>query len=207
MMAITDNKAIAWISAMRSYKDRRQLLLVMLILLGAVEATPVFGQGSRVDIRQEYNVKGAFLYSFGRYVRWPDRTFVKADSPFVIGVAGKTYLDAILTRIQSSKQVRDRQIDVKYFETVAECETCHLLFLSRTISEADQKLIIRKLKGKPVLIVGETQGFCAWGGDANFFLDGERIRFEISSEAARSSPLSFDGKLLRIAKIVDVTRD
>ena len=45
--------------------------------------------------------------------------------------------------------------------------------------------ILKKTAGKPVFVVGETPGFAEQGGIINFFLEGDRIRFEINADAAR----------------------
>ena len=37
----------------------------------------------------EYTVKAVFLYSFGRFVEWPEGAMGKASDPLVIGIAGE----------------------------------------------------------------------------------------------------------------------
>ena len=42
-----------------------------------------------VRVPNEYSVKAVFLYSFGRYIEWPENTFHNESDPFVIGIVGE----------------------------------------------------------------------------------------------------------------------
>ena len=73
--------------------------------------------------------------------------------------------------------------------------------------KAEQQLAaIKKTAGQGVFVVGETPGFADQGGIANFFVDGENIRFEINVDAARRAQLSMDAKLLNLGKPVGTPR-
>jgi len=53
-----------------------------------------------------------------------------------------------------------------------------------------------------VLLVGEESGFAKQGAVVNFFIESNRVRFEINTEAARRAQLKISSKLLSLAKIV-----
>ena len=59
-----------------------------------------------------------------------------------------------------------------------------------------------RLKGVPVLTVGETEDFLDQGGIINFMLKGQSIRFEISVLSAQSAGLKLDARLLGAANAV-----
>ena len=65
------------------------------------------------------------------------------------------------------------------------------------------KKVIQSLGGVPVLTVGESSGFCRWGGMVNFRLDGQNLRLEINDTAARQSGLRVSAQLLELATIVE----
>src|SRR5882757_170699 len=69
---------------------------------------------AQADARaDEYRVKAAFLYKFGGYVEWPDRSFARADSPVVIGVIGGDTLADELAQIVSGRNVNGRPVLVR----------------------------------------------------------------------------------------------
>ena len=59
---------------------------------------------------------------------------------------------------------------------------------------------VERMKGQ--LWVGEEEGFINKGGVINFYIDGEKLRFEISVEHAKDSSLDISSRLLNLAKIV-----
>jgi hypothetical protein len=54
-----------------------------------------------------------------------------------------------------------------------------------------------------VLIVGESQGFALRGAVVNFYVETNKIRFEINVDAALRHHLKISSKLLALAKIVE----
>ena len=50
-----------------------------------------------------------------------------------------------------------------------------------------------------MLTVGDTGGFLEQGGIVNFVLEGTKVRFEISQEAAQRAGIRISSRLLRLA--------
>ncbi len=152
----------------------------------------------------EYTVKAVFLYSFGRYTEWPEDTFRNASDPFVIGIVGEDSFAGALDEVAAKKTIQDRRIVVRRFASPDEYkQRCHILFVSRSIPPEQQAALIRNTQGTATLVVGETPGFAGNGGGANFFVDGDRVRFEINVDIARHSRLRMDAKLLNLGRPVD----
>ena len=67
-----------------SQRCRRSGILLLILLFLAV--------GSRVRAQagapSAYQVEAAFLYNFGKFVRWPAGDFNRRNAPLVIGVFG-----------------------------------------------------------------------------------------------------------------------
>jgi hypothetical protein len=148
----------------------------------------------------EYNVKAAFLYSFGRYVEWPESLFSDKESPFVIGVYGKNPFGEVLERIAKTRTIQGRRIEVKIIDSIDGLADCQLIFIPQNVSVEQQRKIVDKVKGTPLLLVGETAKFAEIGGDVNFFMEGDHVRFEINVDTLRNKKLLIDAKLLSLAK-------
>ena len=153
-----------------------------------------------VNPQFEYNVKAAFLYSFGRYVEWPQNAFADKDAPFVIGVFGENPFGEVLDRIAQTKTIQGRHIVVRKVDSIDKLLLCHILFVPHSVTMEQQRRIIDKTTDKPVLLVGETPRFAEFGGDMNFFLDGDRVRFEINVDSIRRDKMQIDAKLLSLGK-------
>lgn len=184
---------------------RSAVLLLAFWLVGSLPSARTARPQDRdvIDTRREYNVKGAFLYSFGRYVTWPASAFPSRDAPFVIGVLGEAPIDRVLQRIQETKTVQGRRIAVRHYESMDEYRRCHILFIAGSVESEEREQALRRLEEDPVLIVGETSKFAEAGGVVGFYIAGDSVRFKINVRSMRRKGLSVDAKLLRVAKIVE----
>jgi hypothetical protein len=148
-------------------------------------------------------VQAVFLYSIGRYVEWPENTFAKPSSPFVIGILGDEHFGGALDAIAVKKTIQNRKIEIRRYPSLEKYDQeCQILYVSHSVPAAEQAAVIEKTKGKPVFVVGATAGLASQGATADFTTDEDRIVIEINAEAARSSQLRMDAKLLSLAKVV-----
>ena len=184
---------------------RRCFLACVLTILGTAccaWAPPSRAAQSDGFISREYPLKALFLCNFGGYVEWPASAFESDEQPFVIAILGESPIDTMLRQIAATKSVAGRRIVIKHFDSVDVIEPCHVLFVPRTVSEGQRQEVVERLRGLPVLVVGESHGFAARGGCVNFYIESNKIRFKINLDAARLQRLRISAKLLALAKIV-----
>ncbi len=153
-------------------------------------------------INREYPLKALFLYNFGSYVEWPPDAFSSDRAPFVIGVLGSAPLEGTLEDLAATKTIAGRPILVESFPSVQKIKPCQILFIARTIDARQRRLAVETLRNQHVLIVGESAGFAGQGGSVNFFIESNKIRFEINPETVKQQELKISSKLLSLAKIV-----
>jgi hypothetical protein len=166
-------------------------------------ASRLYGQtDDSSDANREYAIKAAYLYQFGRYVQWPANAFTSDGSPLVIGVLGTDPFGGVLEEIARTKRIDGRPITLRRFASMAEYTPCHILFISSSVGPEQKAAAIQKAQRSPLLLVGEEPGFAEQGGTINFFLDENKVRFEINSEVAKQDQLKISSKLLSLAKIV-----
>jgi hypothetical protein len=149
----------------------------------------------------EYQVKATFLYNFTKFIEWPMDPLVSSDTPFEIGVVGNNPFGPYLAESMDGQRVHDRPVRLVEFRGPEDVRPCAVLFVPDAMSDrlAD---ITARLKGVPVLVVGESPGFADRGGSANFFLVDNKVRFEINPSVAGELGLRISSKLLAIARIV-----
>lgn len=182
----------------------RCIIVALMTLALSGEAQKVGAQEPvLIDTEREYNVKGAFLYSFGRYTSWPSDFLSKEGDPFVIGVFGDAPITRILRRIEMTKKINGRAVRLRRFTKLPEISSCHILFVSRSVPITDQKQVIQTSQKSATLVVGEVEDFTELGGVARFFIADGSVKFEINLTVARKKHLSFDAKLLRLAKVIE----
>ena len=161
-----------------------------------------FGWVARADISREYQVKAVFLYNFAQFTDWPSSVFAAADDPIVIGVLGSDPFGSFLDETVKGEVIKGRHIKVIRFKTVAEIQTCHILYIGQ--SEANRvERILDAVQKKPVLTVTDLDVAASRRIIIRFIAEHNRVRFQINLEAAKEAQLTLSSKLLRVAIIAE----
>ncbi len=152
---------------------------------------------------KEHTLKAAYLYQFTRFVAWPDGTWRNEKEDFVIGVIGENPFGNTLDKLATKRLAQKRRIKVHYFADLAAYKPCHILFVSAAADDATREAILRQTRNQPVLVVGETLGYCDAGSTVNFvLLQGGSINIEINIDAMNRRKMQANAQLLKLAKVV-----
>jgi hypothetical protein len=192
---------ISFLASIRPWWRRAIVLLALLFVLGwnlpAVRAAPA-------SALAEYRIKGAYLYNFTKFVEWPPRAFAAAGAPLVVGIVGpdSDAAAAVAGVLAGKKTGAGRPIEVRRFEALDEPALhCQLLFVLHGAAP-DAAAVKAALDARPILAVGETDGFAEHGGTVNFVRSGDAIRFEINPGRAERAGLKVSGRLASVARLV-----
>jgi YfiR/HmsC-like len=175
---------------------RKNAILSLLVALTALA-------GSMTALAQpslsEYKLKALFLYNFGKFVEWPTNDFPSANAPMIIGVYGENPFGNDLKDIVKGQTINGHPLVVRQIILLSDLKTCHILFISAS-ETSDLYSIMRAVRGAAVLTVGETREFIPAGGMIAFFIEDDKIRFEINPKAVRKAGLTISSKLLSLSK-------
>jgi hypothetical protein len=184
-----------------SHHTRRRGTRVLLWVLGCAVTLACITPASPGESLLEQQVKAAFLYNFARFVNWPESAFENQHSPIVFGVLGEDAILPALEQMLAGNSINGRELRCKLLKSTGSVKGFHLIFVRA--SEADLTAgLVQDLKGHPVLMVGEMEGFLQQGGIINFFTEQNKLRFEINMDAAERAQLKLSSKLLTVAKLV-----
>jgi hypothetical protein len=145
----------------------------------------------------ESQVKAAYLYNFGKFVRWP------ADRPapptaFEICILGKDPFGAVLDSTVAGESINGKTITVKRLSTVQEASQCRVLFIS---ASEDARLLpaLAAAQRLNILTVSDIRSFAERGGAIGLVSDQGKIRFEVNLNATEQSHLVLSSELLKVA--------
>lgn len=147
----------------------------------------------------ERGVKAAFLFKFLGYVEYPAQ--MEAGAPFVVGVAGADDIVAELNRISVGRNVNGHPVTVRQLREGEPVAGLQLLFIGLADGVRTNALL-RAAQQANVLTVTEGANGLQAGSVINFRLVDDRIRFEVSLEAAEKSNLKLSSRLLSVAYAV-----
>jgi hypothetical protein len=152
----------------------------------------------------EYDVKAAYLFKFTKFIEWPATAFAGPDAPFVIGIVGRDPFNGGLDRLIAGNTTGARRLEVQHLNATDSTglRGCQMVFVSAS-EQRRLPSILSALQGRPVLVVGESEGFASAGGMLGFALRESRVGIEINSAAARQARLKISSQLLNLAKLVN----
>jgi hypothetical protein len=139
-----------------------------------------------------------FIYSFTRYVQWPD-AYNQGD--FEILVLGDSPIIAELKALASAKKVGDRNIKVTKIKSPAEIKKCNMLFVPADHA-AQITEVMDKVNSQPILIVTEEQGLGAKGSNINFIVKDGKLAFELNQATVNKQGLKVSNELTRLAILI-----
>ncbi|RDH85106.1 MAG: hypothetical protein DIZ78_11875 [endosymbiont of Escarpia spicata] len=150
----------------------------------------------------EYKLKAALVYKLSKFVEWPAPSGADKSGSFGICVLGEdvfgSALDALEQRKAAGRTVRIR----RFTQSESIGDSCQVVFISKS-KRAFIGAILQKLKGRPILTLGDTEGFAEQGGIIEFTRGKKRIGFLINLESARRSGLKIAAPLLDLATVLD----
>jgi hypothetical protein len=163
-------------------------------------APPARAQNAVAASSLERRVKAAFLYKFLGYAEFPPGAFLDGASPVMIGVVGADDLAAELARVVAGRTITSRPVVVRTLRDSEVQVPLHLLFIGgqdagrvgRTVRQASSAM----------LVVTECEDGLRQGSVINFRVIDERVRFDVSLDAAERNGIKLSSRLLTVANRV-----
>jgi hypothetical protein len=175
--------------------SRGPLLCAAILLL--MFSSPAAAQAGKPT---EYQVKAAYLFNFGKFVKWPEQTSSEHDT-FSICVLGSDPFGKVLDVTVSGEQIDGRKARVRRLASAADANGCRILFVSRS-EEGRLGSVLATLGRSPVLTVSDIDGFANRDGMIQFVMDRDRVRFQVNLAATQKAGLSLSSELLKVATAV-----
>jgi hypothetical protein len=150
----------------------------------------------------EFQVKAAYLYNFGKFVRWQVGRSASSDSVDIC-VLGKDPFGAILDATVAGESIDARKIAVKRISRAQDAAPCNILFVSSS-EENRLDAVLATVRHFGSLTVSDIPHFAERGGVIEFVMQQGKIRFEVNREAGERSHLVLSSELLKVAiKVID----
>jgi len=172
---------------------RRRWAARALLAIGALLFFP--GPGALAQLPTRDEVEAAYLYNFGKFVRWPAAA---AQGPLTICVAAPASLRDALGRLVAGEQINGRPLEVKGLDRPESVAGCSILFVG-SAEAGRMDAFLAAAAGKPVLTVGDGPDFLVRGGTIQFVLMEDHVRFSVNLNAANREGLSLSSELLKVA--------
>ncbi|MGH9712819.1 MAG: YfiR family protein [Candidatus Acidiferrales bacterium] len=149
----------------------------------------------------EYQVKAAYLFNFGKFVKWPAAIPAERDNSFNFCVLGQDPFGRALDSILVGENLGGKPVAIRRIAKPQDSGPCRILFISST-EENHLKEILAVIDESGVLTVSDMPGFSRRGGMIQFVVEGNKVRFEINLTSAENAKLTLSSELLKVAAAV-----
>ena len=150
----------------------------------------------------EYRIKAAFLYNFGRYGKWPEPTFKDREAPLRIAVIASEAFGKVLEHLIEHKKAGTHPALTANFASAQELGERQFLYVPSS-EEKNLAQIKRACKDKSVLVVDDSLEVAEHGTQVGFHLDKAKVRFAINTDAVRLAKLEVSTELLELARVIE----
>jgi hypothetical protein len=147
------------------------------------------------------SIKAAFLFKFLGYIEWPAATLPPGEGSIVIGVSGADDVLAELAALLPGRSVNQRPVQSRRVDSVDALPGVHMLYLGPQVDLARSPLPAAARAGRLLLVTDAADGL-EQGACINFLLLGQRVRFEVSLDAAERSSIKISSRVLAVAERV-----
>lgn len=185
----------------RSFRIHLCLSLIAIFLLVQFACAELAAQYSAPTV---YQVEAAYLYNFGKFVKWPAAYTANQGAAFPICVLGDDRFGNTLQSTVAGKSLDGLPVSVRHIEKPQDAASCRVLFINDD-QESHLKGILAALDKDSVLTVSNISDFSKRGGMIEFVMQGDRVRFAINRTSAEDARLTLESDLLKVAMAVRET--
>jgi hypothetical protein len=171
--------------------------LLVLVLGWHLTAEAVMAQTQWLEMR----VEAAFLYSFARFVEWPDDPGASASTPVTFCVLGSAPIENALEQSLAGKMINGHPVLTRRIGRPEDALQCRIAFIGWDESKR-LPAVLAALNGAPVLTVADFELFASHGGMIQLIKEGNKFRFAVNVDAVTRHGLRASSKLLQLAEVV-----
>lgn len=146
----------------------------------------------------EYQVKAAYLFNFGKFVRWHSNSNLSADQPFSICVLGQNPFGQALDSTVAGEMLNGRKVRTRRLASIQDGADCQIIFISAS-EDSRLKTILVGASRLSALTVSDIPHFAERGGMIELLTQDERIRFAVNLSTTEEAGLALSSDLLKVA--------
>jgi hypothetical protein len=146
----------------------------------------------------EYEVKAAYLFNFGKFIRLSGAQENARRSTFDICVLGHDPLGHVLDDITANESIDNRAVHVVRIADAYAARGCQVVFISSDEGDGIRADLVA-LGNADVLTVSDAPDFLKDGGMIQFVMRQNHVRFAVDLDAVNRTHLVLSSELLRVA--------
>ena len=159
---------------------------------------------SYLSVKAQYNeniIKAAYIERITRFVEWPVKDSIRSLDKFIIGVYDENDFYNTLKDVFKEKPIKEHQVKIIPIKSPEQINTCNICYISgRAISLISKFVDAANSSG--VLLISGSTNFCKAGVHINFYLEDEKLKFEINEKSMKNAGFKVSYLLMQNSRIV-----
>jgi len=155
-------------------------------------------------VNGQYNenlIKAAYIERITRFVEWPANEKLTSQDLFIIGVYEEDVFFDILNTVFKEKLIKEHKVKVISIKLPEQINTCNICYISAKAKSSIGKFI-DSANSSGVLLISDTPGFSKAGVHINFYIEEEKLKFEINEKSMVSAGFKLSYLLLQNNRII-----
>lgn len=152
----------------------------------------------------QYNadvMKAVYIEKITRFIEWPPSANGKDTTVFIIGVFEDSKFYNALNDVFKGKKIKDKKVIINKITAPNQLNSCDICYFSgKDISEV--KRFVKEANNNGVLIISEINGYGEAGIHINFYVEEDKLKFEINKESTDLGKFRISSLLFKSAKII-----
>ena len=156
------------------------------------------------SLSAQYNaevVKAAYIERVTRFIEWPPSGIARDSDFFVIGVYKEPKFYNTLKEVFKDKTIKERRVRILDITNSDQMKGCDICYVSEKARPEILKFITEANR-MGVLLMSQAENFCEAGIHINFFIEDDKLKFEINKQSTDSAKFKLSSLLLRSSKII-----
>jgi hypothetical protein len=146
----------------------------------------------------EYDVKAAYLFNFGKFLRLSGTPAAAHRGNFDICILGRDPIGHVLDKITANESIDNRAVRVDRIADAFAARQCDVVFISSDEGDG-MRADLAALGKADVLTVSDAPEFLKSGGMIQFMTQQDHVRFAVNLDAVDRTHLVLSSELLRVA--------
>lgn len=155
-------------------------------------------QGSYAVESKKRALQWAYIMNFIRYISWPQ---AKIDPVVGVCIVGNNPFNVAAGDVELNEKTGAITVTTHYnkLPDMAKLGACDLIYFASDITLAQLSFVFSKLNEKPIVTIGEHQGFNKVGGLLQFIERNKKLGFRLNKGLLGTKKLKIHPSLMRLS--------
>jgi hypothetical protein len=153
----------------------------------------------------QYNenlLRAAYIGNIASFVEWPQEKWLDPAKKVVLAIYGDNDFMQIATIVFRDKKILNRKVEVKKISDPSDLKDCDLVYIGSENSPLFKSMIL-KANESGVVVFTESVSVSVDGVHFNFYIESDKLRFEINRRSLEKSGFRVSSVLLSNFKVND----